>query len=235
VVDVKGVNVLFAAVFVMMISIAGIAIVLNMGMPAVEKTKTYVEVTEAVSILNLLENVLNEVASGGIGTKRILDFSSSGEFTVLAEEDAIEFQVDSLAQIFDYFSRKIRDNVMYIAGNDVSCDDTGSLTIENSFIKVVFNKTSEQSPMSSIDTTRNILMLQEKTNNNTIYPVNTSVVIDGDPSTSRGNGYSELLRKGNNLPECTAHFFINSTKQYDVYYTLYAGADFLSVEIRNIK
>jgi len=81
-----------------------------------------------------------------------------------------------------------------------------------------------------------VLSIKEKSSETTVSIVNSSIVIDGNQSSSTGNGYSELLRSGTSLPECTVHFFINSTSSdYDIFYTLYSGADFFVVDIRNVR
>ena len=88
---------------------------------------------------------------------------------------------------------------------------------------------------TAIVTDRLLLQLTEKTNNITTYVGNSSIVINEDPATSVGVGYSEISRSGTNLPLCQVHAFVNMTTDYDVYYKLYAGADFLVIEVRNIS
>ena len=40
-----------------------------------------------------------------------------------------------------------------------------------------------------------------------INPTDTSIIIDNDPLTSSGSGFSELLDAG---PFCTVHYYINN-------------------------
>ncbi|MBI5072833.1 hypothetical protein HZA99_03370, partial [Candidatus Woesearchaeota archaeon] len=88
------------------------------------------------------------------------------------------------------------------------------------------------------DTAGNIVLMREKILNTTIRPSDSSIIIDNDMTTSKGTGYSEM-NTGKNVARCRVHFFMNSTSinsvSYDIYYTLYSGADFLSVEVRNIE
>ena len=126
--------------------------------------------------------------------------------------------------------------MMYISGNDVDCYENGNITMENSYLKAVFQRVDQSSPLSSINTANNILALEEKTYNTYIYPENTSILIDDDPSTAYGTGYSELSGSGKGLPVCQVHFYVNSSAtSYDVYYILYAGADFLVIDVRNVN
>jgi hypothetical protein len=159
---------------------------------------------------------------------------------VIPEEDAVQIKLD--IGVMDYFSRVVKGNLVYIAGNDVTCreedvnaDGVADLVMENSFLRVAFKKTTRTSPMAGINTSASIMQLTEKTGGATINMINSSIIIDNNQATSSGTGYSEILKTGSDLPVCTVHFFVNSTVSYDVFYRLYAGADFITAEARNIR
>jgi hypothetical protein len=101
--------------------------------------------------------------------------------------------------------------------------------MENSYLRAEFQKVNKS---SNIDTGKNILRLTEKQTGRSIDIVNSSIVIDGNIATSGGVGYSEILESGRNLPVCVVHVFVDSSVDYDVFYKLYSGADFLTTEIR---
>ena len=134
--------------------------------------------------------------------------------------------------VIEYLSRKVAGNIVQIAGSDVSCSDAANLTLENSFLRVDLKNVAQAAPAASINTNDTMLAVKEKSGGTTVAFVNSTIVIDGDPATSSGTGYSEILKKGRDLPSCTAHVFVNSTVNYDIYYTLYAGADFLVMDVR---
>ena len=229
-------NPILSLVLVMVMVLTAIAMVLTVGIPLIDTTVNTENVKQAENTLKFLDNYIQDVASEGKGAKRVLKFSSPGEFLVIPQEEAIQFEIDSGIEIFEYMSRKIVENLVYISGNDVDCYEGNNITMENSFLKVVFQKVNQTTPLSSINTENNILMLNEKTHNTLIYPENTSVIIDNDPSTAYGTGYSEILKSGYDMPVCYTHFFVNSSQKiYDIYYILYAGADFLVADIRNIN
>jgi hypothetical protein len=131
--------------------------------------------------------------------------------------------------------RRIRDNMIYISGFDADCslgayNGNAAWVMENNYLKVYLQKVS-----GTINTANNILALQSKVTGKTIVPTDSSIQIDSSATTSSGTGFSEM-RTGS-LPRCRVHFFVNATVaslSYDIYYTLYSGADFLTVEVRNI-
>jgi len=226
---------LLSLVFLIAIFIAAVALVLSVGMPIVDLSVNSVKFDEGIRTMKILDNYIKEVNNEGDGAERILKISSPGEFIVNPDDDSIQFGLESSIELMEYFSRKLEGDLLYISGSDVDCYDDGNLTLENSFIKASFQKVSESDPLADIDTNDNIQLIEEKTYNTIIYPVNSSITIDDDPASSSGNGYSEILKSGYNLPQCRVHFFVNSTVTYDIFYTLYSGADFLVIDVRNVK
>ena len=226
---------LLSLVFLIAIFIAAVALVLSVGMPVVDLSINSVKFDEGIRTMRLIDNYIKEVNNEGKGAERILKTSSPGEFIVNPDDDSIQFGLESSVELMEYFSRKLEGDLLYISGSDVDCYDDGNLTLENSFIKASFQKVSESDPLADIDTNDNIQLIEEKTYNTIIYPVNSSITIDDDPASSSGKGYSKILKSGYNLPQCRIHFFVNSTVSYDIFYTLYSGADFLVIDVRNVK
>ncbi len=225
-------NPLVSTLFLILIMIIAIGVVLNVGMPAVNMAKEASAMKDAESAVKLIDNYIREVREEGSGSERRLKFNSPGEFTVSSDEDSIQFKLLSGAELFEYFSRRLAGSLFYISGSDVKCSAGTNLTLENTFIKAVFQKVDKTSPLASIDTKSNIMSIEEKISGTAVPFTNASVFVDS--ASGSGTGYSELLASGTSLPSCTAHFFINSTSDYDIYYTLYAGADFIVADVRNV-
>jgi hypothetical protein len=226
---------LLSVVFVVAISITAMALVLSIGMPIIDLSIKGAEFSDGIRTMKTVDNYIEEVSNEGAGAERVLKISSPGEFIVDPKEDSIQFSLESSAELIEYFSRKLVGNLIQISGSDVNCYDDGNLTLENSFIKAAFQKIPRSSPLSSLDTKNNIKMIEEKTYNTVVYPTNSSIVIDDDPASSVGTGYSEILKNDYDLPSCRIHFFVNSTVGYDVFYTLYSGADFVVIDVRNVR
>lgn len=229
---------ILVAVVVTVIGIVGAII-----FPLIDTMTVSAEIDEAMLEMKSLDMEMREVIRGGKDVSRMFYFTGPQKFEVFPEEDAIQYQKSINEDLFEYFSRSLRKNMIFIAGADVDCreedgngDGTKDLVLENTYVKFVFKRVPEVSPWASIDTTDNIILMQEKTYNMEINITNSSILIDDNITTASGTGYSEILRTGVNKPECTVHFFVNSTQgtDYDVYYKLYAGADFLVIDVRNI-
>ena len=219
---------------VMLIAFLGFTVVILIGLPAIDASKQQTTLKDAESAAQLIDNAIRGVVADGKGAIRVIDLTSP-EFVSVPQEDAFEFKATANIELFEHLSRRFAGNIVYIAGSDVSCSEgEQNITVENSRVLAVFQKIAKTAPYSSIDTARNLLSIREKPSGTALAIANSSIVIDDNQASASGNGYSELLRSGSSLPACTAHFFINSTStDYDAYYTLYSGADFLVLDIRN--
>lgn len=215
--------------------ITAIGVVVSVSNPLIEASKETNVMRDSEYLIRLMDNSIREVVKEGVNARRTVNIQSSGEIETLPEEDSIQISFTSKAGLADYLTRFMKGNVLLVAGNDVSCSNITNITMENTFINVTLKKTERTSPLQAINTTENIISIHEKTRNTMASFVNSSIIINGNHSTARGTGYSELLRAGRGLPLCTAHFFVNNSAiEYDVYYTLYAGADFLTVDVRKV-
>lgn len=222
---------LIGYIIIIGIVVTGIALVMTTGFPVVDKVKNNVEFREAEEFFIKLDNAIRDVSREGEGSSRLIT-TIGGDFRAGEKEDLIEFrQTDS---IFDYLVRKETGNSILLSGGDVSCYEAdinggeNELIMENSYIGIAFNKVN-----GSYNTKNNILMIKSK--DVSIRPVDSSFVIDGDVSTSSGNGYSALEITGQQLPKCRVRYYMNSTVQYEIIYTLYNGADFVVAEVINVS
>ncbi|MCD6092812.1 MAG: hypothetical protein J7J38_02205, partial [Candidatus Aenigmarchaeota archaeon] len=214
--------------------IVAIGIVLNIGNPIISKSQTSAQIQEAEEIMKHLDNYIKEIASEGNGSSRIFSFTASGgSFVADAREDSIQFKING-PRTMEYLSRKKRGDLYTISGNDVDCSATANnLIMSNSRLNITFQKKGSSSGWVAINTGQNILNITQRDLGITVNFTNTSIMINDDSTTSNGTGYSEILRTGDNRPFCIAHFHINSSVEYDIYYTLFAGADFLVQEVRD--
>jgi len=235
----KGVNPVLSSALLVLIVISLWAVVINIGNMTIASSKVYVNYNQAERILKYIDNIIKEVVLEGNSSVREFH-PSSGEFKVIGSENSIETSI--VGNVIEYFSRKIEGNLVKIAGADVNCykgdiDNDGDLDLvmENSFLKAGFQYIEKTNPMSGINTQHNIIYLEEKSYGTIIIPTNSSIVIDDNPTTSYGVGYSEILKEGRSRPVCIVHFFVNASLSYDIYYKLYAGADFLVIDIRNVQ
>lgn len=232
----KGLNSIISFVIVVLIATVATSLVLTASRDTIDTATGTTEIKDAEGVLRMLDNAILEVVSEGNGSSRLVEISTVGSFRVLPDEDAIEYETQD-ATGFEYLSRVFQRNIAYVAGNDVSCeskdadgDGDDDLVLENTFIRAVFNAVNKTANGTQINTTNNIISITEKKDSDTVIFSDSSVFIDG--SSSVGTGYSEIQKADTQMPVCTAHFFVNSTVDYDVFYRLYAGADFITAEVR---
>jgi hypothetical protein len=229
-------NPLFSVMIIVLVVFVAIAMILSFSNPAVQQAQKTTEIKEAEDAMKLLDSFITETSREGAGSVRIARLDFSGSIQGIAEEDAFQKEETAMEQVIEPFSRVLSGNLITISGNDVSCSTGNNLVMENSFLRAEFQNIPRASPHSSITTSSNIIRLKEKTLNTEINLTNSSIVIDGNVTSHAGTGYSEILSAGENLPVCIVHFFVNSTPAvYDAYYSLYAGADFLVLEVRNVR
>jgi hypothetical protein len=236
-------NFVLSMALVTAIAVLAIGMVFIIFSPMVLTMSSTTEINDAQTLMTSIDKTVQEVARGGSGTSNVFKFSNSPKMVLSADEDAIKYSKDTDSSIFEYFMRKVTDKITFITGSDVSCyesdineDGSTDLVLENTYIQFVLQKVALTNPMSNIDTNGNIIIIKEKTNDYIIYPSNSSVVIDENVDTSRGTGYSQILRQGNSMPVCSARFYVNSVAgiSYDVYYKLYSGTDFIVVDVKNV-
>lgn len=231
-------NTIVSVIVLLVIAVIAISLVLTIGRPIIDSTVKTTDIKGAEDDLRFIDDYIRTVAREGNNSVRIFKFSSPKAFQSIPGENAIQFSTDSRVALVDYLTRSFSGNYVYISGANVNCqskdgdgDGVVDLVAENDKIKTVFKKISTN---SSIDTAQIIMQITDKSNNVTTFVGNSSIIIDENPATSNGTGYTEISHSGVNLPLCQVHAFVNSTFAYDAYYKLYAGADFLIVEVRNI-
>lgn len=236
----KGASELLTLVILFAIIVTAITIVLISSQPTIDAALSTTDIKNAENILKILDNNIKETAVEGPNSTRVVAFTSPRDFETIPEEDAVQFR--TVTGAFEHLTRVFSGNVVYIAGSDVSCDERDGdgdgdtdLVVENTFIKAVFLRVPAAQPYSSYDTAGALLSMTNKINSRTVVFSNSSVVVDDNVQTTAGNGYSEISNAGNALPLCQVHFFMNSTSDYDVYYKLYAGSDFMVMDVRNIR
>jgi len=173
----------------------------------------------------------------GPGASRVFAVKFPEETRVLAQEDAVQYRTASPVPVFDYLSRTtVAPGLFRISEQDSHCEETSDgLVLENRYLRVRLQHVPPTEPLQPLDTKNTIQSMTIVEHNETIYPVDSSIFVDLSTASARGAGYTELLAVGSQ-PVCIAHTFVDSPIiDYDVYYKLYSGADFLVVEVRNIR
>lgn len=230
-------NPLFSLILMTLVILTAIGMVISIGNPIVERNKLSSSVKEAEMAVEKISNCIADVVSEGNGSSRKFDTGSfGGEFEMRDYENSITYSIRG-PRIFDYFSRTYRNGYYMISGSDVDCYEAGSLLVmENSRIAFYFRMSGSPSAPSYIDTSTHLNRTVQKDYGQDIYFTNSTIMIDDMLLSSNGTGYSELMNPGEGLPVCVFHMRIepSSYPAYDVYYTLFAGADYALMEVSGV-
>jgi hypothetical protein len=108
----KGIDTLMAAVFIILISVIGIAIVLETSQPSVGRLQEISLFQEAQKILTNVDNAVRAVSQEGEGSTRVLQVSvSGGSYVIDTNREAIIFSMDSISQIIGVGVSKTEGNI----------------------------------------------------------------------------------------------------------------------------
>jgi len=225
-------NPIVSTMFIALFVIGALVLVTNFATDILEKSRITHNIMEIEEIMKSIDISIKQVYQEGNGSiRKIPIFVPEGEFVVDRNENSIKYSIEGPV-IYEYLSRSEEGDLFRISGADVKCYTNGSyLIMENSFIRVYFSKVGSSSLWSPINTANNIEKIELLKSSATINITNSSVILDDDTSTSSGNGYSQILKDGEKVPYCITYFFINSTRQYEIKYILFAGADFIVQEV----
>ena len=230
-------NPLASTLFIVLFVITAMGLVLSIGLPTLERAKATMEFREVERMLLQLDSIVKQVASGEMGRMREVALTfGEGSIDVREESDTITYKLWGIP-LFDYLTRKARDNVFYITGNDVSCSKSGQgIIMQNSYLTIYLKQYGSRESPTEIDSSNVILGMENRLVGKGVFFSNSSILVDG--MLVNGTGYLDLATEGDNMPFCVAklHFDQSSVgDDIDFLYVLFAGADFLVIEQRGIS
>jgi hypothetical protein len=238
----KGVSPLIAYVMVILIVFFGISLVLLFGMPLIERARESSIVNEGLENLKLLSKNIEEVATEGIGSLRSIPLKvTGGEYKINEKTNSIEFYYSPKTYSVEPGFLK-EDNIILISGSnaiakeyDLDNDGENEIVLENEFLKVGILKKGSKENYDFINTSKLIKIINFKAKGIDLIPSDSSIFIDDREDSSYGYGYSETLNPGKSSTKAEALVHLNTSyADYDILYTLYAGADFLLIKVLKI-
>lgn len=212
-----------SAVLYIMIVVAVIVLILNVGTPILEKMKDKAIFSQTRNTLLNLDQHITTVKDEGQGSQRVVPIElRDGEFYI--EDGTVGWELETQAEILEPRSSVDYGNLKIASNSDVSTIETNSFYIlENGKISVNISKCSN---LCSADNLINSILFKE-----------TKSVLDGNFSFSVNGipliiNYTELSPAGNNTlmgsATVVAHL-INQTK--DLWLTLEGQADFIKTSL----
>ena len=238
----KGLSPFISTALIILILVSAVTLVLTLGKSTLDKINEANVINEATQNMKLIDSVIRQVASEGLGSLRKIQIKvSDGTYRVNEETNSLEFSYLVKYGTIEPGTYLKENNLLLVCGAnakayeaDLDNDGKNELILENEVLKVAIQKVGSRTSFEPIDTKNNIELMIFKENNANITPSDSSIVLDDIPESAYGNGYSELVREGDHLAKAEALVHINSTfVEYDVLYTLQSGADYLIVKVLN--
>lgn len=216
----------FALVSIIILS--GIIISYTGLMPVLNDVKTSSKIESAKSQLLIIDNAISAVSLEGKLSSRVVQIYNPVNLMVNPEGKIFYYKIISNGNLKKFYGK--HDNILITSGGDVNCFDDGTYYImENSHLRAKFYKYGSESSYVPLNTSK---IINEMIQKETGASVDVLTPINVRDESSVGNGYSELLEYGSNLPECSLKVHFNSTYPYDVYFTLKSGDDFIITKIK---
>jgi hypothetical protein len=229
----KGFTPLVSGVLTVGILMVSTLLLLQQAKPIFQQIQDAATLEQAKDALISINKKISDVAAEGEGSKRLVHLDvSDGEFRVDEDADWMMFKMSTKAKLAEP-RQAIKEGDVYISINsEVKAYEDDYYVLENSHLIVKFRKYDDV----TFDNGKVIYEIRFKSTNTTMPIKGLPILIEDSEEYIIGKGYTKLEEVGINLPHgrVIAHLE-TSNLAYDIYYTLESGADFLMIEVKNIK
>jgi hypothetical protein len=228
------------AIIVGVIIVALIPIVsfINENLQEGKTSQIYMENMQA---MRLIDSQIREIMLEAPGSKRVLDiYLREGTLNIIGGEDMVKIIIENV-NLFSPGKTK-EGNIEILSGtfmkayeSDIDGNGTTDLVLENNVVMFAMPKKGTSSSLIFINTTDLISLMRIKTLGINATP-STALYINDNASSYFGYGYTEITRKGENLPSSGIRLWLNSTSGmiYEAVFTLDALSDYVSLEVQHI-
>ena len=231
----KGISPLLSGVMYIAIVNVAIIAVMQIGMPAIENMEDASAIDQAKTTLLSIDQVITEIAEQGKGSARVVPIQiKKGELYIDNESDRIYYLIETESEIISPRTKTKIGN-LYISSNaNVDVTDNGThFIMQNEHEKIVFSKLGNLTDFVSINSSHLMDSMYLK-DTETYLPANLTIMVDNDPLQESGNGYTMAENTGTGLMRGRIIAHVNqSISDYDIYFTLEGGEDFMQIEVVN--
>ncbi len=234
----KGYSLVMGVLFIAIL-ISATAVVYQVGYPVVEKMQCAAITSKMQSTFVKLDQVLQEAASGGKGSKRVINLKiDEGSLTIDTDNDIVYWNYRCAAPVISHRSSQRYGNVIIGVGLDAmaytgSCQgESSAFILENEHIKACFRQIGSSSSHVAYDTSQILLGVYQKDVEEWMPLESMTISIDGNSSSETGTGYASLSQEGDNLPYGEVVAYLDSDYEgidYNIHFILESGADFLTI------
>jgi hypothetical protein len=224
-----------SALLYTLIAVVSIIFILQAGTPIVNGMRDRLVFTKTKNQLVTLDQQIEDVASEGKGSQRIVPLEiDKGNLFLDGGSFRWEFMTDT--KLIESGSLQKVGNLLISSNNNVNAySNSTNYVIENSNVKVVFLKNGSASSFVNIQTS-DLIESITLVNSGQSIASNFNFSLRPDIDTSYGTGYTRLVDEGSFLSKGVYIAHIDSTNfVYDLEISLQSNADFLQVKVKNLE
>lgn len=226
---------LISTVIFIALSMTVIAVLLYTALPVIGKMQTAAITQQAKGIIAKMSAVIDEVASEGSGSRRVMYIDlKGGRIEMNASRDSIYWKMDSDVELISPRTAQDIGNLRF--GNNLETnaiegeyDGKPVWIIENQHIKVYVQRIGNATHHQNISTSEILLAVFQKDTGEELKDF-FEVIVNDDPDTAEGIGWTEIERVGYDLPYARVRAHVHNEISYWFDVILESGADFLIIE-----
>jgi hypothetical protein len=235
-----GISLISGIIFIAL-TISATVIVYEAGMPVIRKVQDSALIENMKGAFSELDQIARQVASEGQGSKRTAHLElESGTLVVNGSQDVIYWSYETDAFVMSPRTSQQFGN-MVIGNNLETSAKAGNYTmvspavpayiLENDHLRVYIKQIGSPGSPASYDTKDIVLAIYQKDLdrwlNNTGF---LEFMVDSNPTSATGTGYTVLEKAGEHLPYATVSAYMQSSySNYWINLTLESGTDFLEI------
>jgi hypothetical protein len=238
----KGITEIGAVIGVAIV-IGSTIIVMNALGPVVDEGKKTETFIESKSTLALIDRSIQQLMLEAVGARRQLDIDvKTGTLIISGNEEKVKIRLEGYNLLQPGTSVQ-EGNIHIQSGGgvdayeaDINGDGETDLVLKNNALTFAIKKIGNETNSSEINTSTMITYILNNRTNTVIRP-GSGVFINDIQNSDRGLGFTSLSRLGTNLGESSILVTMRSYANidYEALFTLLPGADFITVEVKNIN
>ena len=234
----KKAQVWISVIIYTLVAVLALVIILSTGLPILTEMKDRAVFNKVQGIMQDLDRHISDIASQGDGSQATVSFQiRDGEVKFV--DDQLVWELETKSEIISPRSSTVIGNLIISSNANVRTYDLNDsyimeTKIRNDTFSVKINKIGNGGNWKIYNTSE----LIEYVNYNGNLMDGDFTFSLNDANSVKGNGYTEMIPSGNNtnLGKAKVIAHMNSTfAEYDIEFTLYSYADFVTVKIKNVR
>ncbi len=227
----KGQSIWISAVLYLLVTAVIMVLVLNSGIPMLNKLKDKSHYVHTKDTLLSINNHIKDLAKEGKGSQRVISVDiNKGKLVI--ENSKLKWEMKTEAEIMESGSAIESGDITISANIDVQAYSNSTHHIlENSFLKIALTKFGNSTTYANFTTTQIIDFVYQKQTGSTIDGSGFTFTTNADTGN---NGYTYLEKTGKDIESATYIAYINSTFDYKLKITLNSDSNYFVPEIEVI-